>query len=514
MTRYALVILSCLANPLFCLSSYIQAATFIVTNTNDSGAGSLRQAIQDANNSLNNPYSIVFNIPKSDPKYGLRKPGVWTIRPDSGLPSLTRGQISINGMTQRENQGDTNPGGFPLEINGRNVTGALFTIESHYNMIGGMAINGEAGFGPGTCIQVIAGSSHNTIVESSIGMDADFKTASPCGTGIELSNGANTNIILGNIIASNVLDSIRIAGIGTDSNQVALNHIGVTSPNSLAVPNGGNGILILNGPFNNTIGGTYAGQPAKNVISGNGVNGVYVAGSSWTTISNNHVGTDDPGLAARPNGEEGIKIDGGAQDNFIYNNVLSGNGKNGLLLSGAGTTSNSIQGNKIGADSAGTGKIPNGNHGIGIYNGASGNTVGHNNDPSRGNTILGNGWSGVVMVTNSNNNQIANNFIGTDATGSIANQGNGFYGVHIVDSTGSTVGPANIIAHNSADGVRIDGATAVNNRITRNAIYANGGKGIENINGGNHDLNGPAIYAADCHGVTGFAPPNATVEIF
>ena len=70
------------------------------------------------------------------------------------------------------------------------------------------------------------------------------------------------------------------------------------------------------------------------------------------------------------------------------------------------------------------------------------------------------------------------------------------------------------VASNGADGIRIDGAAAVNNRITRNSIFANGGKGIENINGGNHDLPGPALYGADCYGVTGYAPASATVEIF
>jgi hypothetical protein len=62
--------------------------------------------------------------------------------------------------------------------------------------------------------------------------------------------------------------------------------------------------------------------------------------------------------------------------------------------------------------------------------------------------------------------------------------------------------------------MRLDGGTAANNRITQNSIYSNGGKGIENLNGGNHDFSGPAIYSADCSSVSGFAPANATVEVF
>lgn len=40
----------------------LSAATFTVTNTNDSGAGSLRQAIDDANSAGAGPHNIEFNI--------------------------------------------------------------------------------------------------------------------------------------------------------------------------------------------------------------------------------------------------------------------------------------------------------------------------------------------------------------------------------------------------------------------------------------------------------------------
>jgi hypothetical protein len=64
-------------------------ATFTVTNTSDSGAGSLRQAMLDAN-SIPGVDSIDFDIPGS---------GVQVISPDSELPNITEG-VSINGYTQ------------------------------------------------------------------------------------------------------------------------------------------------------------------------------------------------------------------------------------------------------------------------------------------------------------------------------------------------------------------------------------------------------------------------------
>ena len=57
----------------------LPAATFTVTNTNDSGPGSLRQAILDAN-ANSGPDTIAFNITGS---------GVHTISPASALPAIS-----------------------------------------------------------------------------------------------------------------------------------------------------------------------------------------------------------------------------------------------------------------------------------------------------------------------------------------------------------------------------------------------------------------------------------------
>ena len=500
------IALICFLIPFWGFFCGILAATYTVTNSSDSGPGSLRQAILDANASAAVPHSIEFNIPKSDPGYQRSTPGVWTIQPASSLPSLTRGKTTVNGGTQKDNRGDTNPGGAEIEINGRDVgtMGTLFTIESNGNVIGGMAINGENGHGPGTCIKVINGGSENVIAEGAIGMDANAGMPRPCGTGIELFNGANKNFIAGNIIAGNSLDGIRISGSGSDDNKIGMNRIG---------PNGRNGILIMDGPQFTAIGG--GSGNGRNHISGNTAHGIYISNSQWNEISYNHIGTDKDGLTALANGELGIKLDGGTRNTFVYDNLISGNGGGGILLSGVGTSENAIQANKIGSDIYGNKTIPNGKHGVGIYDGASSNTIGHINDQSRGNTIVGNGWSGIAIVNGSNGNRVAGNAIGTHFPG-YSNLGNQFYGVHIVNSSGNAVGPSNLIAFNGAatgsDAIRIDGAAAVQNRITRNSIYMGGG--IENINGGNHDLPGPAIYSADCSSVTGYAPANATVEVF
>src|SRR5512132_1754955 len=76
------------------------AATFTVTNTADSGPGSLRQAILDANA---NPGldTIAFNIPGA---------GVHTISPGSNFDSLTD-PVLVDGYTQPGSSPNTDPVG-------------------------------------------------------------------------------------------------------------------------------------------------------------------------------------------------------------------------------------------------------------------------------------------------------------------------------------------------------------------------------------------------------------------
>src|SRR5262249_13049952 len=67
-----------------------RAATTIVTNVNDSGAGSLRQAILTANGTVNVPDVINFNIPGTGP---------FTITPVTPLPMLSD-PVVIDGYTE------------------------------------------------------------------------------------------------------------------------------------------------------------------------------------------------------------------------------------------------------------------------------------------------------------------------------------------------------------------------------------------------------------------------------
>ncbi len=120
----------------------VRAAGFTVTNTNDSGIGSLRWAITEANaNSVDD--TISFIIPTTDPNYDSSN-GWWVITPGSALPSLTDYGTTIYGY-------NTPPSlsGHDILIDGSNLGGtmSILTIESDYNRIQGLTFANAPGVG-------------------------------------------------------------------------------------------------------------------------------------------------------------------------------------------------------------------------------------------------------------------------------------------------------------------------------------------------------------------------------
>ena len=92
------------------------ANNFPVTNTNDAGAGSLRQAILDANAAGAGPHAIVFNVH-----------GQITIL--SSLPTITVKKLTIDGQNRITiNSDGTNSVINPFTINADSVTIRNFTL--------------------------------------------------------------------------------------------------------------------------------------------------------------------------------------------------------------------------------------------------------------------------------------------------------------------------------------------------------------------------------------------------
>ncbi len=92
-------------------------------------------------------------------------------------------------------------------------------------------------------------------------------------------------------------------------------------------------------------------------------------------------------------------------------------------------------------------------------------------------------FSSHGILVNGSNHVIANNYIGTDVTGTV-DLGNGGDGVDVVSGTNNTVGPGNLVSGNTGTGVHLalgsTFGTVIGNKI---GVNASGNAAIPNLNG-------------------------------
>src|SRR5262249_42117175 len=233
----------------------------------------------------------------------------------------------------------------------------------------------------------------------------------------------------------------------------------------------------------NRIGSNPADRDAageRNVIAGNAGPGVQIDGAASTNnlVAGNYIGTDVTGTHALANTTDGVLIEGGAASNTVgavgSGNIISGNGANGVRLSGAGT-GNVIEANFIGLDATGFHALGNASAGVSVESGANGNVVGRSSGGGAGNVISGNLYAGVV-ISQASNNVVGANYIGTDVSGraAVPNDPTGLRadGVDLFDgATSNFIGGAglgNVISGNGFDGVFLyssAGAAAAGNYV-------------------------------------------------
>ncbi len=468
---------------LFALQS--GATTFTVSNISDSGAGSLRQAILDAN-AASGLDTIVFQIPGS---------GVHTIALLSTLPPITD-PIVIDGTTQT---GFTNKP--VIELNGANAgNNAGLRVLAGNCTIRGLAINRFGADG----IRIEASAATNFIVGNFIGTDPTGLIGRGNTNGV-LVNGSSGNVIGGtnpadrNLIAANTDTGLYL--LNGSNNVVQGNLIGTTITGTNRLGNLNNGIVLYNDP-GNLIGG--ATTAARNIVSANGTSGIYLFGSGATAnlIQGNYIGTDATGSVPLGNAADGITLAGAGANTIggigttgAAGNLISGNGHAGVFLNGVGVAGNVIQGNFIGTDASGRLAVGNTLAGVTISD-ASSNLVGGATVAAR-NVISGNKQDGVFITTNGTANLVEGNFIGTDATGTNA-LGNLFNGISISAAASNTVGGAtagarNVISGNLSYGVQLF-PTATANVIQGNFIGP--------------DLNGRSALSNHLSGVRIESPTN------
>jgi len=355
-----------------------------VTNTNDSGPGSLREAIYAANHYLHLDRNfILFNIPKTDPGFDEIK-GIWVIKPDSIFEYIIDNGLIIDGFSQSAFIGeDTNPFGPEIVIDGSNAGthASCFVTRAEGTEIYGLTINYFGSVG---------------IIFYSPG----FGIVSGCYIGTDY---------LGMNAAGNKFGIAlwyKVQGV----------HIG---PSEYAFPN---------------------------IISGQTQSGIFLADSAkYNTIVGNYIGLNRNGENVISNYLRGIDLERGSDGNEIFDNHIGGNGDG-------------------------------------------------------------------ITVIRSNNNIIANNFIGTNE--SFESDFGNNAGILVWGNSSNNEIRGNLIGYNNFNGVIVDSATSIRNIISRNSISQNSGLGIDNKNGGNMELSPPTVTSVNGNEIKGTSGANHIIEIF
>jgi len=448
----------------------LMSATYTVISAADSGAGSLRQAINNANTYVSThpgqSATVNFNIPLPS----LLDDAV--IKLLTPLPSVGK-SVTIDGSTQKGlsvkgsptvildgSATSLPPVSFDIALD---LTGANDVVNDlEFRLFPNVAVGLDGSSGTLKDSTVVSNDgngvdvagNNNTVAGSFVGTDTSGHALGNNSFGIIIA-GSTGNTIIGNDVADNGLAGIYV---NANHNLVIENKVGTNPAGNAALgnsqfseplPNGG---IYVEGNHN-TIG-----EPSKgNLVSGNKTSGITLSGTGAfaNVVAANEVGTTLSGTAALPNSAEGIALSEGAHGNTIggAGNVVSGNDDDGIYFYGAGTSGNTVSNNRIGTNADGTAKLPNKGNGIRLYF-VPGNTIGG------GNYISGNAQNGIFLQSSSNST-ITGNFIGIGTNG--ATLGNGAAGVNLQNYLG---------------GKSIDDA------IVSNDIYGNAKLGIDLGNNG------------------------------
>jgi parallel beta-helix repeat protein len=456
-------------------------SSYVVTNLNDSGPGSLRTALISANTANGNVIS--FDV-------------AGTITLSSSLPAITK-TMTLDGTTA--------PGfaGAPvvaINFNGR--PGLVLESAATSSLIRALSFVGASKAG------LTLKASNVTVQDNYIGLLPNGAPGGNLGDGLQILSSSEGNLIgrsqatvgevfqLSNVISANGGNGITLSG--SRNNVIAMNYIGtdVTGTTSAGYGNGKNGLWITKKSSDNLIGGQAAGlnnptgsqnpanavfqrPPQGNLISGNAAHGVLIDdASTLNVLSGNYIGTDTIGTSALGNGLNGVMIEkassnsllgGTATPNpFACYNVIAGNGANGLRINNADLVT--VQGNFLGLGADNATSVPNGQNGL-LVSGSSRKTQVGGVFPL-GNVISGNTLHGLEVRDKVSEFVSLNNFVGLGAFQTFASP-NGLNGF-LVTSTGSqnTI-RGGVISGNTRHGIEITGkASGV--QVLESAIGTNG----------------------------------------
>lgn len=265
---------------------------FEVTNTNDSGTGSLRAALAAAQANgcpaKTTPCKISFRIPANGA-------AVQTIAPLTPYGRIEVGNLIVDGETQARYASDSNPNGPEIELTGRNLQrpedggNGIDLLTKCNRSVRGLVINGFPGAGialtgeappSSDCFFV---SYDQGILRNYLGTDATGTKAVPNGRGIVVDGPLYGLAITNNVISGNTRS----------------------------------GIFIANGP-NTAISLNKIGLDVNRKPLGNGASGIYLgAGAGGSDVSDNYIGF---------NTHAGISVDAMSRLNAFNANSFQANG--------------------------------------------------------------------------------------------------------------------------------------------------------------------------------------------
>jgi hypothetical protein len=401
-----------------------------------------------------------------------------------GSGAFARNTIGLD-ATRRADMGNGS-GGILITGVGNNQVGPD-------NMIAG---NGDTAAGTGAGVEIVGeGADNNRLENNIIGANvSDSILAQP--RGVFIHGGADSNVVGGeifsNLIAGSTIAGVDISDSGTTLNIVLNNTIGTNDADSTTLENA-IGVWIHDSASNNTIGGTVGVSAAglifddrANLISSNAEEGILIEESSENVVIGNWVGLNYQGTGALPNGSSGIRTLN-ASDNQIggsdpgERNVISGNLEDGVMMDHS--DGDTIVGNYIGLNPAGTSAIGNDRDGVRVQH-STGTTV-------YGNTISGNvgntGGSGInVNGALTDQTAIRGNQIGLSANGQDFIP-NGARGIQVSNLAAGTGIVFNTVAGHSQANIRVaaGGTSVLGNFIGFNGEEAatTNGVGIDASNG-------------------------------
>jgi parallel beta-helix repeat protein len=441
----------------FAMGSILNNNGLVVTNTNNTGFGSLFGTIQSVNQSnLPGVPKITFAISKSS------GPGpTFTITPPAPLPAVNR-PADIDATTQPGYKGSPLVVLSGAAING---PGSGLTLRADRSEVHGLEIDGWQT--DGVVIDPLVGGPSGSAVVS-------FNTINNAGrAGVHVVSGNQNQVSDNTIVAPGTSGLLVDASGGSSNNTVARNvvrkaggaalDLGVGSSDAVTsntlTDSAGPGIVVRQGGTGNTI--------AANTVVNAGATAIALGGGLVNTVSGN--------VIQNPKGA-GVTTAIGASEVTVVGNLVADAGDSGIVI--ATGSNNTVHNNSV---------MNPRRFGVVIASGSTGDVV-------SGNSVV-NAGQGGLQITSAQNAAVSGNVVVNPATG----------GILISGLSGGTL--VNNVVQVTTPAAKASGVSAIllkagsGNSLTGNVVLGSGLAGIELSGGSGNSLTGNTVIDASGSGV-------------